>query len=289
MSSDISATPFDFRTPGSLADQVESRLATWQQTLCETSAERWNQHLPRRCEWTSSHTQTGRSKEVLTRLPDTGVGVRISMDSGEQSLFVCSRQMLLALVQNVLGNDSDEMPDDRPLTMLELSMVELMMQELALAIGEAIPGSEPLSCEFGGWEQAPRRTRLYLASESLVVCPFEMQIGENKHECSWLIRQVYLRNIFGAVGDLAVEDEPVTQQTLEQLALLIPFSLVIRLGKAQLKLSELADLQPGDVILLDQPISDPLDVCVADDVHFTGRAGRTGSRRAFQIETVAFD
>ena len=289
MSSDTSVTPFDFRTPGSLADQVESRLATWQQTLCETSSERWNQHLTRPSEWISSRARTDRSREVLTQLPASGVGARMSMNGEELSLFVCDRQMLLALVQNVLGNDSDEVPDDRPLTMLELSMVELMMQELALAIGEAIPGSEALDCEFHGWEQTPRRTRLYLASESLVVCPFNMQIAENKFECSWLIRQVYLRNIFGAVGDLAADDGPAVQQTLEQLALLIPFSLVIRLGKAQLKLSELAGLQPGDVILLDQPISEPLDVCVADEVHFTGRAGRTGSRRAFQIETVAFD
>ena len=289
MSSDTSATPFDFRTPGSLADQVESRLATWQQTVCETSSERLNQHLTFHCEWTSSRSKTDRSRDVLTRLSASGVGARMLMNAGELSLFVCDRQMLLALVQNVLGNNSDEVPEDRPLTMLEQSMVELLMQELALAIGEAIPGSEAMNCGFDGWEQTPRRTRLYLDSESLVVCPFSMQIAENSFECSWLIRQVYLRDIFGTVGDLAVDDGPDVQQTLEQLSLLIPFSLVIRLGKAQLKLSELAGLQPGDVVLLDQPISEPLDVCVADEVHFTGRAGRTGSRRAFQIETVAFD
>ena len=95
--------------------------------------------------------------------------------------------------------------------------------------------------------------------------------------------------MFEDASEVPADDGVDHKQMLEQVALEIPFPVVVRLGKAQLKLMDLASLQPGDVIILDQPIREQLEVVVSDRVRFKGRAGRSGSRRAFQIEVVAND
>lgn len=287
MTREASTNPFDFRTPGNLADQVEEQLATWQRTLCETVAERWEQHLSQPVDWSADARRASRAAQTIPQLSPASLGLRLALRSRDEiSLFVFPRQMLLSLVQNTLGDVSAEMPEDRELTSLELSLVELLMQELVVATGDAMPGAEPLPCDFQGWEPRPHRTRLFKGSDSLVVSSFTVTNGEQKHDCTWLVRQTFLKGMFEDGSELPAEDAADRQKMLEVVAEEIPFDVVVRLGKATLKFSDLASLQPGDVILLDQPIRDQLEVVVSDRVRFKGRAGRSGSRRAFQIESV---
>ncbi len=287
MSEAASVSPFDFRTPGSLADETEARLAAWQRTLCEVVSERWNQHLHAPAAWSASSLRTFRQPEALEKLPESAFGIRVALGpAGEESLFVFDRQTVLAIVFNALGETGEELPDARDLTELESSLAGVFMQELSVATSEASPGAEPLHCEFSGWEFSPRRTRMFPQDESVVVCQFGLQVPNPEQQCFWLIRQALLREMFSDLAGAAPDVLDESRQKLEEIALEVPFPVVVRLGRATLRVSELTQLQVGDVIVLDKLIHDSLDVCVADAVKFRGRPGRIGSRQGFQIESV---
>ena len=290
MTSDQSITAFDFRTPGSLADHVEAGLASWQRTFCETVTERWSQHLSEPVQLTVGSQVVKPTVDVLQQVSPSSLVIRVALQTrSEVSLFVLPRTAMLALVQNALGSPVSDEPEDRDLTTLELSLAELLMQELVAGVGEAFPGAMALPCEFLGWEQKPHRTRLFPASEVLIVIPFEMESGETKHSGHWLIRHAVSKLLFGEGIEPIVADAEASGATLEQLALEIPFPVSIRLGSAQLKLADLASLQPGDIVMLDQPIRESLEAVISGIVRFRGRAGRCGARRAFQIEEVKQD
>lgn len=62
---------------------------------------------------------------------------------------------------------------------------------------------------------------------------------------------------------------------------LIQVQVTIRLGGTQLSVAELSRLQPGDVIRLDQEMSDGVDICVGDKVIARGEltTGGDGDNR----------
>lgn len=118
---------FDFRTPGSLADHVENQLAAWQRRLCEYVAERWNQYCQTKCEWATPTLRTLRQSEALAKFPEASTGFVIALGRAkEETLFVFSRQTLLALIMNILGDSVGE-DDSRELSDLETSLSELLL------------------------------------------------------------------------------------------------------------------------------------------------------------------
>ena len=66
----------------------------------------------------------------------------------------------------------------------------------------------------------------------------------------------------------------------------MPVVLELVLGTAELKLSQLSGLQVGDVVLLDQRDQGGIIARAGGLDLFRGRAGRTGSWKAFQIQSV---
>jgi flagellar motor switch protein FliM len=73
---------------------------------------------------------------------------------------------------------------------------------------------------------------------------------------------------------------------LEQIALELPVDVVVELGRASLRMSEIAGLQVGDLIVLDQPIDRPLLSRVSGAPRWTGVPCRVGNRQAFDIRST---
>ena len=73
---------------------------------------------------------------------------------------------------------------------------------------------------------------------------------------------------------------------LKSLVRQIPMQLIVRLGSANLHVSDLLNLQPGDVVVLDQRVNEPLDAEVSDTPIFRGWPGRVGTKQAFQVSDV---
>ena len=70
------------------------------------------------------------------------------------------------------------------------------------------------------------------------------------------------------------------------LAQRLPFELRVRLGRAHLSLQQLSTLKPGDVLVLDQPVSEPLVGEIGGVEKFHLWPGRDGQRQAVQVDEV---
>ena len=55
-------------------------------------------------------------------------------------------------------------------------------------------------------------------------------------------------------------------------------------GSTNVAMRDFVQLEPGDVIRLDQPANDPLQVLVGDRLRYKGKAGLIGTRKAVQID-----
>lgn len=77
--------------------------------------------------------------------------------------------------------------------------------------------------------------------------------------------------------------DPRTRGVLEALVKELDVPLVVQVGRADIEVEEYLRLAVGDVLVLDQCLSQPLDVEVGDKPLFLGRPGRSGGRLAVRI------
>ena len=61
--------------------------------------------------------------------------------------------------------------------------------------------------------------------------------------------------------------------------------VAIRLGSVQLSAPQLANLRVGDLVVLDQRVSDPLQATIANEPRFWGWPGQVGQRQAYVIDS----
>lgn len=73
---------------------------------------------------------------------------------------------------------------------------------------------------------------------------------------------------------------------LETLVRDLPVEAAVELGTVELSLAQLAALAPGDLLILNQRVCEPLTVRVDNRAKFRGWPGRVGPRQSLQIESL---
>lgn len=281
--------PYNFRRPDRLAGTLEQRLTAWLRTACQLIAVKGAAHFPFRLEMALGGLEIVPPNEALDRLSDTMIAYRVAF-AGEppNMLFVWPRPLLLALVVGLMGETADALPEDRELSAVELSLCEYMMQNLPAAVlQETWTGGTPLKLTVSEREPSPRWTRLFVKAEQILQCTFTMSGSFGEQQWYWLAPYQALHELVHR----SEQDEtaPIQQDAPRKLEMLVrdlPVEVAVELGTVELPLAQLAALTPGDLLILNQRVVEPLIVRVDNHSKFRGWPGRVGSRQSLQIESV---
>lgn len=287
MKAQANLQPYDFRSPSGLPDGVEQRLLDWCRGLCSIACENWAQFSRSSLVMEHLEQKTLAMYEARLQMPPSAVGCQCSLgERGPSTLLVFSRQVILALVNDVLGETGDQLPEDRELTAVERSLCELWFEHFCQALSESWPLQEALACHAEGCDAKPQRSRLFAPSEGVVLCSFEVSSSFGSDAFYWILPQRPIVELMAEANVNGKNRSEGSRQQLEARVMEVPAQLVVRLGEAQLEVADLAKLSAGDVILLNQKISDPLAAVVAGETVFHGWPGRVGSRQAFKIDRL---
>jgi len=287
MNADAPLELYDFHKPCTLADGVEQRLSNWQHAFCPQVVDAWRKHVPADVEVTFADQRSFSMGEAAGRLSFPAVAYRIVVDEiNSPTLFVIPRPVMLALVTSILGDANTTLPDDREFTDIESSLSELLFQELTDAISAAWPEQQPIPCRLDGVEPRPDRSRLLPHGDNVLMLRFQIGGSFGKQDSFWILPQLETEEILSGDGEQSQKASDRSRVLLEMRAREIPVNLTVRLGDATISVSDLAHLNAGDVVVLDQRITDPLVAEVSGQAVFCGRPGRSGPRQAFQIEAL---
>lgn len=280
---------YDFRKPSRLAGELEHRMAAWLQASCGLIAEKCAKKLSLRVEASFRTVETARPSEALSRFAEEVMGYRVAVNADELfTLVILPRRLAIALVAGMLGDAISELPADRELTVVEASLCEFLIQEVLVSIQEAWPGTEPVGVTLRQAEPQPRRSRVFPSDENVAVCSLAFRGSFGEHEWQWIVPQPGLARLFAPPLSSAASLSD-TRQQLEGLVHEIPVEVAVKLGTVELHVSQLAKLREGDVVVLDQPVSESLTAAIDGEARYRVWPGRVGSRQAFQIESLVRD
>lgn len=279
----------DFRKPSRLAVEVEQQLAGWLSAGLVLVAERWGRNLPLPVTHTLEGIETVRPIDALAQFTETTVAFRVHVGSDrQQTLLATGRPLLLTLVAGMLGETCAEILADRDPTAVELSLVEFLLQQYFAGLQEAWPHRTPCPLALAEYEPAPQRARIFEPDNTLVRISLSMRGPFGEERLQWLVPQKILAGLFAETVDgPRAEQDTGVRGRLETFVSAMPLEVSVRLGGAVLHVAELARLRSGDVVLLDQLVSQPLAASVAGQTRFLVWPGRVGSKQAFRIESLA--
>jgi flagellar motor switch protein FliM len=279
MTSDV----YDFRSPSPLPGELSRRLDHWVAEAVRRAPKIWASVL------TVPATLRGNGHKLITAedypdyLPAEALAFPVVLGSPDKlSLLVLPRPLMLVLLDGALGETVTTLPADRELTAVEESLAEHLIRVLVLDLFRAAwIGTQPLALEVKPREADPRSLRLFRPDEAVLLCTFSVTGTFGELEWCWLLpRSGWLED-----GNTA-PPQPAAQPPLETLARLMPVELLVLLGTAEVTLTQVERLQTGDLILLDQSVSDPLRALVSGADKFRVVPGAVGSRQAIRVQSV---
>lgn len=279
---------YDFNKPGRLPQEVEQRLARWLRAACSLATPRWAKQLPFPVEMTFQGLDTARSQEALAAQPESGLGYRVSLPgAGQLSLAALPRSLVLPLIAGLMGETVSEPPAERDLTPVEDALLEYLLSDLLLrCLQETWPTQETFTLQLGPREPSLRWSRIYPAESILVVGTFGIKGPFGEQSWQWLLPQTWVLARLGGGAAQSSTPEDVRPR-LEALVTEMPVEVSVTLGTVELPLAEVAQLQPGDVVILNQRVTDPLPAEVAGVRKFRAWPGRVATRQAIQIANLS--
>lgn len=279
----MSPQSYDFTRPPRLPSALKAQLVPWLQRANAIFAESLAA-MGLSIQAQSLDQTTGWPLETLDQWLGKPIGLRVAV-ANNPTILALPNRLAQSLVALFLGDSPPTDASERELTPIELSLCELAAEMFVSSLREAWLGEAPVILEVREREPNLRRSKVFRPQEPLVICRSLVKVGDVEQFWSWLVPLELLQDLFGTeVTPRVAAPTETAQRQMESLVRGMTLPLVVKLGHAELTAPQLSELQIGDVVVLRQRTTEPLQASLAGNPAFLGWPGRIGNKQAFQIE-----
>jgi len=206
--------------------------------------------------------------------------IRYDMQGWESAVLLTQdSHLVFSAVQHLLGGSVSLQDHQMGLTQLEWPIAELLSVELIKGfclswseLADMVPQAR------GRWEQFDQVVPPW-EDQKLVLMGMELLFGRT----SGLVHFLFPLRILKLTQ--AVLFEPDTDEALQEESALdqLPLSLEATIGSTTVTRAELLQMEEGDVIKMDQSLSEPIAVIIGGKKKFLAQPGTIKNHRAIRI------
>ena len=188
------------------------------------------------------------------------------------------------------GSNADLFIPQRPLTAIELRLVEKILSRAMSALTESWDGISDVEFELGESESNPALVQIVPPNEVVVVVGFELKMGGRAGTMSLCIPYNVIEPVIEKLSNqtwAAYKKNKKDQKTRTRLANHLDHAKVnisSTLAETTMRLTDLMSLQAGDVIMTEKAASAPLTLSVEGKRKFIGQLGQFRGNRAFKVD-----
>ncbi|ADG82383.1 flagellar motor switch protein FliM [Thermincola potens] len=228
--------------------------------------------------------------EFIRSLPNpTLLNIFMMEPLAGNAILEVNPNVTFTILDRLFGGPGQAPEKMRGLTDIERTVIEKVIIRCLQILKEAWENIIVFDPKLEIIETNPMFTQIVSPTEMVVLISIHATIGDNEGIMNLCIPFIVLEPIIskltahfwfaGTAKTVTAEHIQNTQRRLEKAKI----TLSAVLGETTIKLGELLELQPGDVIQLDNRTTDELKILVGDRKKFYGRPGTVGSRLAVQI------
>ena len=275
----------DFRKPARVAEDIGQMLSQWQQSSREAIEIRLGRYVSSDLKVSLEYPEPVTGGELRQEL---GSALVYRVDVGakaEPTLFVLDRPMALSIVMEMLGSTIEELPEDRSLTEIETTSADFLLQEIRACLEASQPMQAKQSLKFVGRTDLKELHTEFPVNMTNSNVGFRVTLPYGEGMLRWILPQSLTLDMVALIPK-SLQSDGRSAEDLKKLVLSTPSQLSVRLGSADVRIAKLRSLSPGDVIVLNQRIDEPLVAQLGSHKMFSGWCGKSGKHQVFQIDEV---
>lgn len=227
--------------------------------------------------------------EFLMSLPDPTCFNVLSMSplEGKAALEI-NPSLVFPIVDRLLGGPGEPLTEIREITDIEYRIMDGVTLQVLGNLQEAWAQAIDINIEIAERETSPQLVQIAAPNEPVVLVTFEVKISD----ISGMMNLCIPSRILEPVSNRFTQDYySVSSKNrprdvglwIAELLNVAPLAVSVFLGKADLKVKELLDLDAGDVVVLPSKANAPVTVKVAGIPKFTATTGQHDRKRAVKI------
>jgi len=224
----------------------------------------------------------------IKTLPDPTLFTSVGMRPLDANLVLeMNPSLVFPMIDMILGGPGEVLPDNRNLTEIEMNLIEgvlrLAMRDLK---GAWQPIMEPDFFLEGKGTKA-QMFQIVSPAETVIAVHLELKIGENSGLMNLCIPSRVLKLLRARFDQQwsVRRQKPIGSETerIFELVKMVPLSLSSEIMSSRLTVGDLLKVSVGDVIELNERVTDPVFLCVGGIPKFSGRVVLRRGKKAFEI------
>ena len=231
-------------------------------------------------------------REFTTSLPNPTCFNLLSCEPLEGRVCLeVSPLIIYPVIDRLLGgSNADLFIPQRPLTAIELRLVNRILDFAVQCLGEAWATVHPLEFAVTETESNPQLVQIVPPNEVVVVVGYEMTMGSRTGTMSLCIPYAVIEPVMEKLNNQAWASYRKTSRDAEHRVKLTEhleaakLQIAAVLAETTMKVSDLASLEVGDVIMTEKPAAARLSLDVKGKRKFVGNLGQHRGKRAFKVE-----
>jgi flagellar motor switch protein FliM len=203
-------------------------------------------------------------------------------------LFTASTSLLYGAVDRILGGSGKVQKVPKDFTTAEHTVAEALVGPCLDRVCESLAEVVKLKWQFVNRFCNPSMAQILPSQDVVLSIYFQVTGDFLLGDLRLLIPFVSLEPLLDRFGrdSIAAMEPGAMRDKIGQTVRELGVDVAVELGGASIRLRQLMDLQPGDVIPLTTRIGDPAVVPVMGKPKFTGHVGRIGNRFGVRVADV---
>lgn len=235
--------------------------------------------------------------EFNNSLPDPVVlGIAEFSPLEGSTLIEIAPSIAYAMIDCLLGGPGKEFETTRDFTDIELALLERVMNQILVFLRDSWSNMIAIEPELQRIETNARFVQILSPNETIVIITLDVTIGEIHGMVNFCIPYIVLEPVINNLSTkylYSSKRESVKEgaNKADILDRIQNSYMEIRgiLGETTLLMRDVMDLQRGDVIQLDQKITEEVKIKIQDKARFYGTLGKRKKKLAVRINKVLKD
>ncbi|MGE0598489.1 MAG: flagellar motor switch protein FliM [Dehalococcoidia bacterium] len=289
---------YDFRHPEKLSKEQIRGLQIIQQGVAGSMAANFSARLRAPVEARLSALERGIYEEYVTQIGTNAIVVIIDMSPLQgYAVAAFGLDVAFGIIDRLLGGKGKRNARvfNRDLTDIELALIRHIGMDIARSLVDPWLRVVDLTPDVSELALGPQVMHAIPPSEFVITAWYEVRFADQTGGISLCFPLTILEQILPKLTGQSIFENRPGRASAEDVKVrddqLMPVSVLARvlLGDARVDASDLAQLAPGDVIVLDSLAADPLHAFIGNCERFAGYPGTKGRKMALQVSARVDD
>lgn len=284
---------FDFRLPHRLS---KNQLRIFQ-AVHENFAEALGTYLVSRLQTqvaieVTSVDQLFYSEYVLSIASPSCLYVCRVVESDALAILEVSPQLVLALVERLLGGSDESPKPPRLITRIEQTIIKGIVARAIQDLQKAWKTIAELTFKLERYESEGDFAQIAPTSEIVLVVSFQVAIGDQKFLMNLCFPTFALDSVLAKLNTQSFSmhrtkgDAEWSEEILRKLSATSLAATAV-LGETRISLRELLELEPGDILRTPIPATGEVQVMIGEKPRLWGRPGISNGRVAVKVTKIS--